>query len=277
MAFSAGWQRLLALQGAPVLTRQVLLLGVLVANLLSGTLMLVSIGDMMGQPPLSLDHATVEALVKSTPQGRSFLARQILLIAAAGLLLVDGKGWLLTSLLGAAVVTLAWNGHAAAGEGAEGAFHLANNIVHLLAVGLWMGAVAGFLGQAWRHSRTEASSARHLLQAMQRFAPWGISLVVLVTITGVVNIGLIIGWEDLGSAVRTPYGQLMLAKLAVVGLILLCAAANAVLSRRCFQRAEPIDPETTVRAPLTSLWAEMLLMAAALALVAVLGMTSPNA
>lgn len=277
MAYATIWQRLLAERHEPDGSRSAFAVGILAAFLLSVALMLAQIAEMMGQPALSLDLATVTALVTTTPMGRSFLVREALLPAAAVFLLAGGDRRLVTALLGLTVASLSWTGHAAAGEGMAGAVHRANNIVHLLAVGLWIGAVAGFLMHALAARSADAGVTRKLLLAMRRFAPWGAALVALVFVTGVVNIGLIIGRVDPASALRTAYGQLMVAKLAVVGLILACAVWNAAASRRRSALAGPDGGGSGIRAPVNSLAAEMLLMIAVLLLVAVLGMTSPDA
>ena len=51
---------------------------------------------------------------------------------------------------GPALASLAWNGHAAAGEGVAGAVRLAAGLVHLLAAGGWIAAVLMFLGMLLR-------------------------------------------------------------------------------------------------------------------------------
>jgi putative copper resistance protein D len=274
MAYTALWQRLLGLHHGPRVPRPALLAGLVAAILVSAALMLAAIGEMMGQPVLSLDPATVKPLVTSTPMGRSFLIREALLIAAAILLVAGRQEGTIAVMLGLVLATLAWSGHAAAAEGAKGAIHRASDIAHLLAVGLWIGAVAGFLIHALTARRIAQETPAHLLLAMRRFTLWGLALVAMVTITGIANTGLIIGWDNLGPAIQTPYGQLMVAKLVVVGLILLCAAANAAAARRQSRSAGPIELHSGT--PVKSLAAELLLMAAALAIVAALGLTSPT-
>jgi putative copper resistance protein D len=274
-AYAALWQRALGLQHGPHIPRPALMVGLAATTLVSAALMLAVIGEMMGQPALSLEVATVKALVTSTPMGRTFLIREALLIAAVVLLVAGRDDRLVTVVLALAVATLAWSGHAAATDGTIGSLHRASDIVHLLAVGLWFGAVAGFLFDALATRRTEIGAPANLLLAMQRFAPWGVTLVATVTITGIVNAGLIVDWDNLGPAIETPYGQLMLAKLVVVGLILLCAATNAALARRQSRSASSTGIERHTRTPVKSLTAELILMTAALAIVAALGLTSP--
>ena len=50
--------------------------------------------------------------------------------------------WGVTSLLGgAALASFAWTGHGASDDGLAGAVHLAGDVVHLLAAGVWLGAL----------------------------------------------------------------------------------------------------------------------------------------
>ncbi|KAK0338878.1 hypothetical protein LTR94_036782, partial [Friedmanniomyces endolithicus] len=60
----------------------------------------------------------------------------------------------------AALATLAWNGHGAASEGSTGWLHLTADILHLLAAGLWVGALFGLLLLMAR--RAEEIDAAHL-------------------------------------------------------------------------------------------------------------------
>src|SRR3546814_14776361 len=57
---------------------------------------------------------------------------------------------LAATLAGGALASLAWNGHAAAGEGVAGAVRLAAGLVPLLAAGGWIAAVLMFLGMLLR-------------------------------------------------------------------------------------------------------------------------------
>src|SRR3546814_10219776 len=60
---------------------------------------------------------------------------------------------LAATLAGGALASLAWNGHAAAGEGVAGAVRLAAGLVHLLAAGGWIAVVLMFLGMLLRGDR----------------------------------------------------------------------------------------------------------------------------
>src|SRR3546814_9195933 len=49
---------------------------------------------------------------------------------------------------------------------------------------------------------------------------------LVIAATGLINSQMIVGAENLGRSLASPYGQLLLAKLALFGLMLALAAAN---------------------------------------------------
>ena len=98
--------------------------------------------EIMGMPVTELDRASLGWYLFETAAGRAALARTAVLVV-----LIAFLGWqsrreersffspLVAALAGCALLTLAWNGHAAAGEGASGVLRLAAGIAHLLAAG----------------------------------------------------------------------------------------------------------------------------------------------
>src|SRR3546814_8332715 len=50
--------------------------------------------------------------------------------------------------------------------------------------------------------------------------------VLVIAATGLINSQMIVGAENLGRSLSSPYGQLLLAKLALFALMLALAAAN---------------------------------------------------
>lgn len=254
---------------------RVLALMALAAPLLSAALMLVGVAAMMGLPLAELDRASIEAIVFGTTIGTAFLIRSgLLVLALAAVLLrarLPGAAWLAAICYGGALLTLGWSGHAAASEGAIGLFHRLNNGVHLIAAALWIGAIGWFLHLARMvHRQSDAGRAQQLLHGMQRFAPLGVGLVGLVSLTGLINAELIFGLGQVGAVLTTPYGQLLAAKLAVVALMLGFAAFNARTARHRVGETVP-----TVAALRRSLAGELALGLGVIALVALLGTLSP--
>lgn len=249
----------------------------LLAPLASATLMLVSIAAMMGQSLSMLDWVSVEAMVLSTDMGWAFIARMAMLSLAAMVLVTSAQRGLTTAALfyGLALLTLAWSGHAAATEGTLGLLHRMNDGLHLMAAGLWMGAIGWFLHLVIAAHRNPVNIALEpLLDAIHRFAPIGMALVAVVTATGLINSHLVFGLGNSVQVLNTEYGFLLAAKTILVVLMLLFAARNALIGRQS-ARTEIKLTAATLAALRASLAAELLLAAGVLAIVALVGLASP--
>jgi putative copper resistance protein D len=177
-----------------------------------------------------------------------------------------------------ALASLAWSGHAAASDGWVGSFHRLNDAVHLLAAAIWIGAIAGFALVAWRPGRSaNAGGLPALAQALRNFAPLGTVLVLLVAVTGVVNLALISGWPALLEVWRSDYGRMLIAKIGLFFAMLVAAGLHRWYLAHALETA--IAEDTPARNTLThlrlSLAAELLLSVAILLLVARLGMMAP--
>ncbi len=252
----------------------------LLAPVLSAALMLVSIAAMMGQSLVSLDRNVIEAMIVSTSFGWAFLLRFALLLCAVSAMLARSRAewaWTVAALFyGGALLTLPWSGHAAATEGSIGLLHRSNGGLHLLSAGLWLGAIGWFTGLVVQaHRGTGCFAPEVLLAAMHRFKPLGIALVAIVALTGIINADLVYGLSNSADVVRTTYGQLLIAKIALVGVMLLCAARHSATIRNRLEGEDIVGPGEMLVALRTSLTVEALIAVAVLAIVAILGMSSP--
>lgn len=255
----------------------------LVAPFVSVLLILASIAAMMGQSVSQLEWSVVEAMVISTNMGWAFLARMVLLSAA--LLALLGRRAMpvalpiVAMLYALALATLAWSGHAAASEGMSGLMHRLNDSIHLIAAGLWIGAIGWFLHLTIKtHRNPDSFAPDPLLEAMHRFAPLGVSLVAVVAATGLVNAQLTFGIANSFAVLGTSYGWMLAAKLVLVGIMLLCGARNASIVRRRMQTVDGAGrgKAATLAALRISLTWELSVAVAILCLVAILGMASPS-
>lgn len=250
--------------------------GAIAALIVTVALMLVSIAAMMALPVSQVEWATVEAMILSTDLGWAFLARVGFLIAAVAtciLLRRSAHSYAIAALwFGLAVATLPWSGHAAASEGLLGTAHRVNDAVHLLAVGLWLGAIGWFLYLTVAAHRKMTIMAAPLLADVHNFAPLGVLLVAVVAGTGAINAHLIFGIENSLTVVQTNYGWLLAAKILVVGVMLSFGARNAWIGK---QQAASHDIKTNLAKLRASLGAELTMAIVVIGLMAFIGMMSP--
>ncbi|AOF98693.1 copper resistance D family protein (plasmid) [Blastomonas sp. RAC04] len=252
------------------------------APVLSLAVMLVGVAAMMGQPIQDLELATVQAMVLMTDTGRAFLARMVLLTLGLAAMLfirpITPRHILAAIFYGLALSTLAWSGHAAATDGAFGLVHRLNDGLHLMAAGLWIGAISWFtILVLAAHKNPDQIKLADLRDAMESFAPLGITLVIVVAVTGVLNSQLVFGLENSMDVLGTTYGWLLAAKVLAVALMVMCAARNARLVRRRFivQSGSRADTDVALVALRSSLAFELLLAIFVVMLVAFTGLASP--
>lgn len=262
---------------------QLALIAAAAAPLLSGLLMLSSIATMMGLPISALDWRTINGMLLGTDMGSAFLVRSGLLAFGLTVLLVLGRRnsglALAAACYSGALLTLGWSGHAAATDGSLGILHRANNGLHLMAAGLWLGAIGWFLALTIQcHKRTDELSAQVVLKAMHSFARLGVTLVALVVLTGLVNANLIFGLPNSMAILGTPYGAMLAGKVSLVIAMLAFAAHNARISKDHHETdlslATP-RPNQILGRLWRSLAAELLLGLGVIGLVAILGTISP--
>ncbi|MGQ2943120.1 MAG: copper homeostasis membrane protein CopD [Blastomonas fulva] len=252
------------------------------APVLSLAVMLVSVAAMMGQPIQDLKLATVQAMVMMTDTGTAFLARMVLLTLGLASVMfirpITPRHILAAWCYGLALLTLAWSGHAAASDGAFGLVHRLNDGMHLLAAGLWIGAIGWFtILVLAAHKNPDRVKPADLRNAMERFALLGITLVVVVAVTGVLNAQFVFGLENSMDVLGKTYGWLLAAKVLAVVLMVICAARNARLVRRNFivQSSRRADTDVTFVALRSSLAVELVLAIFVVMLVAFTGLASP--
>lgn len=172
-----------------------------------------------------------------------------------------------SALAAAALATLAWAGHAGAGEGVSGLVHRLADIVHLLAAAIWIGTLVLLLMSI----RNRAVSRASLASALQRFSVVGTIVVALLIGTGLVNVWAIAG-IDIASLVTTDYGLVLLVKLLLFAGMLAFAALNRWRYTPMLMRDHGA-PAAPLRRSLSQ---ELSLALAVLAAVALLGTLSPS-
>jgi putative copper resistance protein D len=203
-----------------------------VVTLASGFLWLWVVTASMSGTPLgaALSTKLIGTVLTATGFGRLWQFRFAIAIVLAGFLLFcrfsgrpsDWRGYVGGLLSGVILGSLALAGHGADDTGAAGIWHLGADILHLLAAGGWLGALIPLIFVLWR-----ARSAKWLpiaQQATLRFSTLGVVTVTTLVATGLVNTWYLVG--NVPALVGTPYGRLLLVKLALFAAMLSLAAIN---------------------------------------------------
>ncbi|KGM51614.1 transporter [Lysobacter concretionis Ko07 = DSM 16239] len=270
-----------ALAGWPLMG--VLLVSATVGLVLTGADVVFKTAGIMGMPVADVDRGSLGWYLLETSAGRAAIARGALLLALMFVL-----GWhrrrgkvelafpLAATLAGGALASLAWNGHAAAGEGVAGAVRLAAGLVHLLAAGGWIAAVLMFLGMLLRGKEASGSGRlRSTHDFLHGFSTLGTIFVAALVVSGIAHYGDLTAWS-FSSLLQSTYGNLLLFKLALFGGMLgLGALHRWTLVPRLGRALTSGDPAQEVRALRQSVAAEAALATLILIVVSVLGTLSP--
>ncbi|BCA64369.1 hypothetical protein HMP09_p0017 (plasmid) [Sphingomonas sp. HMP9] len=199
--------------------------------LLSAVALVLLAASMAGTPPWPIDRDAIGVLLSGSATGTAWEARMAALVVAAVVALVAaGRAFrlgLVALASGIALATLAWTGHGAMDEGPIGWVHLVADILHLLAAGVWVGAL---LGLVLLVTRPPAQVDRpHLMlthRALHGFGTMGMIVVGTIVVTGLVNAWLLVGPGNVLTLGGTPYGRLLIAKLVLFALMLGLASLN---------------------------------------------------
>ena len=200
--------------------------------------------SMAGVALLEVDRASVGMMISETPMGKAWAARMAALLATLVITTVmEGRkspAWLVLISVGSAsaLASLAWTGHGAASEGAAGMRQLIADIVHLLAAGAWIGALAALGMLLFRPARSMSKDHIRLThRALKGFSLIGTAIVALIVISGLLNSWDLVGPEHLLAMSSTLYGQLLIAKLVLFGGMLALAAVNRFRLTPAFDQA----------------------------------------
>lgn len=246
--------------------------------LISAAGMTVLTANMYGVDLGTVDLRMLRELALDSEVGQAWLWRTVALMLAFTAALLAAKRPLVTTGLIAAAGTVAlaslvWSGHAGASEGMTGAIHRVSDALHMIAGATWLGAIAAFLILLARATPARLSLAA---KSLDQFSRIGTVCVLIITATGLINGQIIVGIHNVGASLAAPYGQLLLMKLALFGLMLALAAANRWRLTPALKRAlAKSNPQQAVRAIRQSLLIEAGAGAAILALVSWFGMLEP--
>lgn len=240
--------------------------------------MLALTASMQGVAITDVDTAMLWSMAVDTDPGKAWIVRMLALVLATGAVVQRNRHPFAAatgmSVAGAiALASLVWSGHAAATDGLAGTLHRLSDALHLIAAGVWIGAIAAFL--ILLRARANALQPSRLALAarsLDQFARVGTICVLVIAATGLINLEMIVGIAQAGQTAGTTYGALLIAKLLLFSLMLGLAALNRWRLTPAFAATASDASAGAIR---RSLMLEGLAAVAILALVAILGMLEP--
>lgn len=232
-----------------------------------------------------LDRERVDGLLNGTAIGTAGKVRVALLLLAALLGFLPAamprvRLGLQSATSAVALASLAWTGHGAADEGSRGLIHLAADIIHLLAAGVWVGALAGLLVLLARtrsggSDRADRIALAH--RALAGFATVGSVAVALIVATGIMNSWFLVGFANISLLASSLYGRLLILKLLVFSGMIGLAGLNRFKLTPAITARDGALAADSIRSIRRSVALEASLALIVLGLVAWLGTLAPPA
>lgn len=175
----------------------------------------------------SLDATAVVGVLCGTSVGQAWAAQALAasLLALAQAVPIRRRSAATALASGLLVASLSLGGHAVMHEGLLGLLHRANDVLHLLCAGAWLGAlwpVVMVLSLLTRSERRPEAGA-----ALLAFSRAGHVAVALVLVSGVLNTALVLGRRP--TDLSSPYQALLDVKLLCVATMVGLALANRYL------------------------------------------------
>jgi putative copper resistance protein D len=263
-------------------TRGLIVFAGLLTAIGCGLALLAQTAMMTGALADALDAQALVMVATGTQFGTSVVTRasaSLAALAVAVILRPSTNLWRASAALGAvALASFAWSGHGADGEGAAGLFKLAADILHLLAAGVWLGALAALLLLALSARRAPTAVVQALHRALEGFSGVGSLVVAALVLTGLISSWFLVGPTHILEMASTTWGAVLLAKLSVFVLMLSLAALNRfVLTPRLQRAIASLDPASALAALRKSLLVEAAAGLSVLFLVSWLGTLAPPA
>lgn len=192
----------------------------------------------------------------------------VLLVLAVILRAAPGRDRLRALVTGAALLPLGLSGHAAMEEGWAGYAHAANDMLHSLAAGFWLGSLPVFLLllRRWQEPASRPDAQR----ALMRFSNAGHVAVAALLITGAINAALILQAASPDPA--SGYQQVLAAKV----LLALAMTALAVANRYRWVPRLRTAPDAALRHIRRNTIVELWAGGAVLLMVGLLGLLPPQ-
>lgn len=182
----------------------------------SAVLLLAHACQLLDKPIPGVSFGDLWLIGHWTRVGQTNLGAIAILVIACLALLVGRRPRLAAALGSVSIIVGLLASHAvAAGEDISAVV----NIIHVVAAGLWFGALPPLLVIYYHQLRYDRSCFLDLLLAFSKIA--------LPLMIGIVATGVILATDDVAAwpgLFATDYGRLLLAKIAFVAAVILCAA-----------------------------------------------------
>lgn len=216
------------MSGAVLPFRSMLAGTAVLGALLSIASIVMMASAMSGESDFAELRPHLEMMMFETDVGLAGVVRIVALLTAALAVMLRAPGfslWVAAFAGGIALSSLAWNGHGAMDEGSRRDWHFTVDILHLLVAGAWLGALVAFALMAKITALQTEARIRLLARAVSRFEVIGAVIVVVITVTGVVNYLFIVG-PKLDEVFLSTYGVLLFIKVVLFAGMLVLAALN---------------------------------------------------
>jgi putative copper resistance protein D len=217
----------------------------------------------------SLNASLFQMILEQTPPGHIWLIRcAIGLLLGIVLCLPRGQWrWHLCAALAAAfTASLAWLGHAGAGEDGQRTLMLTADVFHLLSASLWPAGLLPFALLLRRLTKAAALPAAHA--ASRRFSSISLVTVALLAASGSVNAFFLVG--SFHALASTDYGRLLILKLALFAAAATLGARNLIAHKPALE-----NTPAALRSIARNVWIEAALGAFIILIVAILGTLPP--
>jgi putative copper resistance protein D len=224
--------------------------------LLSGIAWFAAVSIQMSDQPLS---ASVMQIVWSQTQFGTLCKLRLLIWICLLIFFWFRLRWTSQIFGGIFVLSLAWAGHGQTGSSPR--LHLFADVLHLLAAGCWPTSLLPLALLLWRMRKDKIDPAA----MVHRFSTMSIIAVALLLVSGIANSFFLL--EHVSDFFVTTYGRVLLMKIMLFILMLALGAVNLLILK-------PRLPRTTSQLRWT-VSIEMLLTAAVLIVVAILGLLPP--
>jgi copper resistance protein D len=241
-----------------------LVVSAIVALLTSALCLGFVTGQMAGDPAAAFDFRQVSMVAGQTDYGHVFLTRAALLAGLIILAIIDASARLRTFVSGVALAMLGTVSHAAARGGDWRLALAANDGLHLLCAGFWIGALVVLALLI----RTRSAD---IVAALRIFSGWAIIAVALLVLAGSINAAAIL--YQPGMTWSGAYLGWLAAKLVLAALMIALALTNRFGILPAMVRGDKEAPESLTMTVVMELSCAVLI----LLVVGILGETAPMA